>query len=67
MYVYMCYNYSHLFYLASGRRTPHARTKYDTNIQTPGSADDKPLVTAQVMSAHDMTPDEEESVRLLDR
>lgn len=52
---------------ASGRRTPHARTKYDTYIQTPGSADDKPLVSAQVMSARDITPDEEESVRLLDR
>lgn len=52
---------------ASGRRTPHTRTKYDAYIQTPGSADDKPLVSAQVMSARDITPEDEESVRLLDR
>lgn len=55
------------FNTASGRRTPHTRTKYDAYIQTPGSADDKPLVSAQVMSARDITPEDEESVRLLDR
>lgn len=37
-----------LVYLPGGRRTPHARTRYDTTLQTPGAADDKPLVTAQV-------------------
>lgn len=50
-----------------GRRTPHARTRYDASLQTPGSADNKPLVSAQVMAVHDVTPEEEESVSLLDR
>ncbi|KAH3692732.1 hypothetical protein DPMN_193886 [Dreissena polymorpha] len=50
-----------------GRRTPHARTRYDTMIQTPGAADDKPLVSAQVMAPQDETPEDEESVSLLER
>ncbi|KAH3814469.1 hypothetical protein DPMN_142970 [Dreissena polymorpha] len=53
--------------LPGGRRTPHARTRYDTMIQTPGAADDKPLVSAQVMAPQDETPEDEESVSLLER
>ncbi|WAR05588.1 DSCAM-like protein [Mya arenaria] len=50
-----------------GRRTPHARSRYDTTLQTPGSADNKPLVTAQVMATQDETPEDEEAVGLLER
>lgn len=50
-----------------GRRTPHARVRYDTSLRTPGTADNKPLVSAQVMAAPDESPEDEESVSLLDR
>ncbi|XP_055866242.1 cell adhesion molecule DSCAM-like isoform X4 [Biomphalaria glabrata] len=50
-----------------GRRTPHARVRYDTNIQTPGTDDHRPLVTSLAHPALATSPEEEESVSLLDR
>lgn len=57
----------HVVCLPGGRRTPHARGRYDTSLRTPGTADNKPLVSAQVMAAPDESPEDEESVSLLDR
>lgn len=50
-----------------GRRTPHARTRYDTALHTPGAADNKPLVTAQELNAKEESPEDDESVSLLNR
>ena len=58
---------SHVVCLPGGRRTPHTRGRYDATIRTPGTADNKPLVTSQVMAAPDESPEDEESVSLLDR
>ncbi|CAG5122899.1 unnamed protein product, partial [Candidula unifasciata] len=49
-----------------GRRTPHARVRYDTNIQTPGTDDHRPLVTSLAHPVLATSPEEEESVSLLD-
>ncbi|CAG5122301.1 unnamed protein product, partial [Candidula unifasciata] len=49
-----------------GRRTPHARVRYDTSIQTPGTDDHRPLVTSLAHPALATSPEEEESISLLD-
>ncbi|XP_053408969.1 cell adhesion molecule DSCAM-like isoform X3 [Mercenaria mercenaria] len=54
-------------YLPGGRRTPHARTRYDTTLQTPGAADNKPLVSAQELNSKEDSPEDDESVSLLNR
>ncbi|CAL1548258.1 unnamed protein product, partial [Lymnaea stagnalis] len=41
--------------------------RYDTNIQTPGTDDHRPLVTSLAHPALATSPEEEESVSLLDR
>ncbi|GFO29921.1 Down syndrome cell adhesion molecule [Plakobranchus ocellatus] len=50
-----------------GRRTPHARVRYDTSAQTPGTDEHRPLVTSLAHPALATSPEEEESVSLIDR
>ncbi|KAK3760237.1 hypothetical protein RRG08_052186 [Elysia crispata] len=50
-----------------GRRTPHARVRYDNTAQTPGTDEHRPLVTSLAHTALATSPEEEESVSLIDR
>ncbi|XP_055958792.1 cell adhesion molecule DSCAM [Patella vulgata] len=50
-----------------GRGTPHAKTKYDVSLQTPGTDESKPLVLALAQPALTSPAEEDEHVSLIDR
>ncbi|KAK3107290.1 hypothetical protein FSP39_011199 [Pinctada imbricata] len=51
-----------------GRRTPHARVRYDTSLKTPGTDEQRPLVMAIAQpSMSSPAEEDEDAVSLLDR
>lgn len=51
-----------------GRSTPHTKSRYEVSLQTSGSDENKPLVSALAQPGLiSPTDEDEESVRLLDR